>query len=650
MTQTRIDWKLVLLSLLAILLLSHAVTAGFPEDWAYRKQFTLTNSSSALTDYQIVFTVYRSTGTDSGTTVYVGTKCQDDYDDIRFTDSSGTVLSCWIESSSSSSATIWVKFPSIPAGSSTWYLYYGNASATAVSNGDATFLFFDDFTGSSIDKSKWTIETGSPTISGGICALAATSGSNDRIVTNSSYGLSTICRMRWKTSVESAFISHGYYSSAAERAALFCDGGKGYITSKQGTSTTTPHSNPYTSYATWEIRRISGSAVEFVYNNGTPTTVTTNITTNNIPISLRVAYSSIPHTSYFDWVAIRKYASTEPTISSWGSEETPHSVVYTDFYGTPTSGEIPLTVYFTDTSVGTTIWSNVSFDIDYWEWNFGDGSPKSYQQNPVHAYTTSGLYSVNLTSGNITYSVYNTTTKIDYIHATVSPGVPVADFTAMPTCGNIGDPIYFFDTSTGLGLYAWNWSFGDGTYSNSRNTVHQYSSNGTYNVSLTVWGAYGSDTKTRYNLITIPCATPTPIPTPTPTPTGTPPIQGEIPQARIPVLGFMVLAWIDLGLMLYTFIDNENRNYMHVYSAVIAVILSFFLSVSLTNGFITEPHVLTDQSVTVNSSVMSTYLVKHVEIVDTGLSWFFGFIGVMMLIICILAVIEAVRENTEEVI
>lgn len=124
----------------------------------------------------------------------------------------------------------------------------------------------------------------------------------------------------------------------------------------------------------------------------------------------------------------------------------------------------------------------------------------------------------------------------------------------------------------------------------------------------------------------------------------------EIPQARIPVLGFMVLAWIDLGLMLYTFIDNENRNYMHVYSAVIAVILSFFLSVSLTNGFITEPHVLTDQSVTVNSSVMSTYLVKHVEIVDTGLSWFFGFIGVMMLIICILAVIEAVRENTEEVI
>ena len=159
MTQMMSNRKLVLLSLLVILLSAHIVTAGFPEDWAYRKQFTLTNSGSALTDYQIMFTVNRSTGTDSGTTVYVGTNCQDDYDDIRFTDSSGTVLSYWIESSTSSSATIWVKFPSIPAGSSTWYLYYGNPSAPSASDGDATFLFFDDFPGTALDTSKWEVRS-----------------------------------------------------------------------------------------------------------------------------------------------------------------------------------------------------------------------------------------------------------------------------------------------------------------------------------------------------------------------------------------------------------------------------------------------------------------------------------------------------------
>jgi hypothetical protein len=34
----------------------------------------------------------------------------------------------------------------------------------------------------------------------------------------------------------------------------------------------------------------------------------------------------------------------------------------------------------------------------YYSWNFGDGSPVSTQQNPSHAYTTAGVYTVSLTS------------------------------------------------------------------------------------------------------------------------------------------------------------------------------------------------------------------------------------------------------------
>lgn len=34
-------------------------------------------------------------------------------------------------------------------------MYYGNDKASSSSNGDATFMFFDDFTGSTIDTSKW---------------------------------------------------------------------------------------------------------------------------------------------------------------------------------------------------------------------------------------------------------------------------------------------------------------------------------------------------------------------------------------------------------------------------------------------------------------------------------------------------------------
>ena len=39
---------------------------------------------------------------------------------------------------------IWTKIPSVPNGTSTIYLYYGNNLATSLSNGTNTFDFFED--------------------------------------------------------------------------------------------------------------------------------------------------------------------------------------------------------------------------------------------------------------------------------------------------------------------------------------------------------------------------------------------------------------------------------------------------------------------------------------------------------------------------
>ena len=58
-----------------------------------------------------------------------------------------------------------------------------------------------------------------------------------------------------------------------------------------------------------------------------------------------------------------------------------------DFLATPSAGEVPLTVQFTDLSAGTPI---------SWLWDFGDGAT-STQQNPVHQYDQTGLYDVKLT-------------------------------------------------------------------------------------------------------------------------------------------------------------------------------------------------------------------------------------------------------------
>jgi hypothetical protein len=111
--------------------------------FSYRREVTInnTNNSNNLSDYQVLITL------NTQSLISVG-KMRSDCGDIRFTDSDGeTLLNYWIESGVNTTSTkIWVKIPSIPANSTkTIYVYYGNSSATSLSNGNATFDFFDDF-------------------------------------------------------------------------------------------------------------------------------------------------------------------------------------------------------------------------------------------------------------------------------------------------------------------------------------------------------------------------------------------------------------------------------------------------------------------------------------------------------------------------
>ena len=251
-------------------------------------------------------------------------------------------------------------------------------------------------------------------------------------------------------------------------------------------------------------------------------------------------------------------------------------------------------------------------------------------------------------AGRVFRSGYtDTETKTDYITVSIDTAAPSADFVATPLCEDVGDPIYFIDFSTGGGLYAWNWSFGDSSYSELRNPAHSYASNGTYDISLTVWGANGTDTLTKTGYITIPCGAPTPTPTVTPTPTGTIPVQGDVDTGRISPLGFVVLAFLNLGLVLHTFVNNESRNYLHVFTGIVAVIVSFMLGTFLITGFVQEDFVVTAAEVTVNSSVLSTYHVEQVSIIDASVGYYFVFIGILMALIVILSVIEIIREIQE---
>jgi PKD repeat protein/uncharacterized protein YjbI with pentapeptide repeats len=79
--------------------------------------------------------------------------------------------------------------------------------------------------------------------------------------------------------------------------------------------------------------------------------------------------------------------------------------------------------------------------------------------------------------------------------------LPVANFTGTPRTGGIPLTVQFNDTSIEAPT-SWNWSFGDGTYSNNRNTTHTYTTVGRFSVSLTASNTWGSNTSLKPDYIT----------------------------------------------------------------------------------------------------------------------------------------------------
>lgn len=147
-----------------------------------------------------------------------------------------------------------------------------------------------------------------------------------------------------------------------------------------------------------------------------------------------------------------------------------------EFEGNPRSGDVPLTVVFT----------NLSQRYRSCTWDFGDGTT-SLVSSPLHTYTVPGNYTVGLTVYN--ESGIDTKTKIGYIAVGVDTEPLTARFSANPTSGPAPLRVQFTDTSTGSPT-RWSWSFGDGYVSNLRNPVHVYSTPGVFDVSLTVGKGY----------------------------------------------------------------------------------------------------------------------------------------------------------------
>ncbi|MBF0432337.1 MAG: PKD domain-containing protein [Fibrobacteria bacterium] len=167
-----------------------------------------------------------------------------------------------------------------------------------------------------------------------------------------------------------------------------------------------------------------------------------------------------------------------------------HPAPDVDFSVSSTSGDFPLTVSFTSINTGG--------PVESWFWDFGDGNT-STAQNPTHTYTQDGSYTVRLVGDGPERN--DAIIKNNLINVTIS--APIVDFSA-----NIGEEEHslwatFQASNTGGPVSSWNWDFGDGNTSSTENPGHQYTSGGTYTVTLTAQGLGGIDAETKIGYITV---------------------------------------------------------------------------------------------------------------------------------------------------
>jgi len=182
------------------------------------------------------------------------------------------------------------------------------------------------------------------------------------------------------------------------------------------------------------------------------------------------------------------YEVTRTVSNSVGTSSSSTNVsvcpLIASFTQNQTTGSVPLTVMFTDSSTDQPV---------SWNWNFGDGATSSLQ-NPVHTYTTSGTYTVRLDATNALGSCWHT--------SSVSVSSLAASFTQNQTTGLVPLTVMFSDTSTDQPV-SWNWNFGDGATSSLQNPVHTYLAAGTYTVNLSAFNGYDGWINSRPEKITV---------------------------------------------------------------------------------------------------------------------------------------------------
>lgn len=237
-----------------------------------------------------------------------------DFSDLRIFDGTGCAVPYWIESKTDGiTAKVWVKLTS----DSSLLLYYANSSATSVSSGASVFETFDEFT--TWNSAIWGTEPSQITLTDGVLHWDSTVDDVSTFQSAVSYPQGYVAAYRFATPTPptgyadvavgwcegtNVFLSARIYRSASD-AALQTNGGGGI---NNGSFTPSPTLD--TNYHILEVARISDNEVRG-YWDGSEAISTSSIRTGSLGLYL----GSFKAASFvLDWVYVRKYTETEPTI------------------------------------------------------------------------------------------------------------------------------------------------------------------------------------------------------------------------------------------------------------------------------------------------------------------------------------------------
>lgn len=270
--------------------------------------------------------------------------------------------------------------------------------------------------------------------------------------------------------------------------------GIGYLSITKGTFNTNGYAVTSTGYIYFQSTGVInlGSSIITVTYYEADSSVTINASTSEIVVTGNSSYFRGGGRTYYKVTLSTGGIGTTRTIS--GSNTIDTFTVLPSITAAFTSGTTQTinTVVLTGTSVNAI--------------RLQSATPGSTWTISKASGTVNGTYlniSDSIATGGATW---NATTSTNSGNNTgwnfIGPQPPSADFSYTPASIWQSQSVSFTDTSANTPT-SWLWDFGDATTSTSQNPTHQYTTSGTYTVSLTATNGVGGDTETKTSIITV---------------------------------------------------------------------------------------------------------------------------------------------------